>query len=148
MQFSAAASWALEQFGSADLGDQRLTRRLTGYAALAAANPAASSPGQCGCWKQTKGAYRLFDHDAATHDAVIAPHVAQSRAAAAACRVVLHVSDTTTLSFDHPHTAGLGPPSAGGAGGQGMLLHNTLAVDVSGGIDAPPRVLGLTHQQL
>jgi Transposase Tn5 dimerisation domain len=61
--------------------------------------------------------------------------------------VVLHIGDTTTLSFDHPHTQGLGPPGAGG-GGQGMLLHNTLAVDVSGGIDAAPRVLGLTHQQL
>jgi hypothetical protein len=29
-----------------------------------------------------------------------------------------------------------------------MLLHNTLAVDVGGGIDAPPRVLGPAHQQL
>ena len=147
MQFQAPAQWASEQFGPADLGDRRLTRRLVGYAGRAAASPSASIPGQCGCWKQTKGAYRLFDNDAATHEAVIAPHVAQSRAAAAARRVVLHVSDTTTLSFDHPHTAGLGPPSAGG-GGQGMLLHNTLAVDVSGGVDAPPRVLGLTHQQL
>jgi len=147
MQFAASGPWASEQFGSADLGDRRLTRRLVGYAAAAAASPSASIPRQCGTWKQAKGAYRLFDNDATTHEAVIAPHVAQSRAAAAACRVVLHVSDTTTLSFDHPHTAGLGPPSAGG-GGQGMLLHNTLAVDVGGGIDAPPRVLGLTHQQL
>lgn len=147
MQFLESGPWAAEQFGSADLGDRRLTRRLVGYAAAAAASPSASIPLQCGCWKQAKGAYRLFDNDATTHEAVIRPHLESSRAAAAACRVVLHVSDTTTLSFDHPHTQGLGPPSAG-SGGQGMLLHNTLAVDVSGGIDAAPRVLGLTHQQL
>jgi hypothetical protein len=147
MQFQAAAPWASEQFGSADLGDRRLTRRLTGYAALAANSPSASIPGQCGSWKQAKGAYRLFDNDATTHEAVVRPHLGLTRAAAARARVVLHISDTTTLSFDRPHTQGLGPPSAGG-GGQGMLLHNTLAVDVSGGVDAPPRVLGLTHQQL
>lgn len=147
MEFQAAAPWALEQFGPARLGDRRLTRRLVGYAARAAASPSQSIPGQCGCWKQTKGAYRLFDNDATTHEAVIRPHLALTRSAAAQAQVVLHVSDTTTLSFDHPHTRGLGPPGPGG-GGQGMLLHNTLAVDVSGGIDAPPRVLGLTHQQL
>ena len=145
--FAAAGPWALEQFGPAELGDRRRTRRLVGYAAQAAASPSASIPRQCGCWKQTKGAYRLFDNDATTHEAVIAPHLALSRAAAARAEVVLHVSDTTTLSFEHPHTQGLGPPGAGG-GGQGMLLHNTLAVDVGDGMDAPPRVLGLVHQQL
>ena len=147
MQFQAAAHWASEQFGSADLGDRRLTRRLSGYAAQAAADPSASIPGQCGCWKHTKGTYRLFDNGATTHEAVTRPHLALTRAAAAQARVVLHISDTTTLSFDHPHTRGLGPPGAGG-GGRGMLLHNTLAADVGGGIDAPPRVLGLSHQQL
>ena len=147
MRFPAASVWALEQFGPAELGDRRLSRRLVSYAAQAAAHPSLSIPRQCGCWKQTKGAYRLFDNDATTHEAVIGPHLALTAAAVARAGVVLHVGDTTTLSFDHPHTEGLGPPGAGG-GGQGMLVHNTLAVDVSGGIDAPPRVLGLAHQQL
>ena len=153
MRFAAAGPWALEQFGSVELGDRRLTRRLVDYAARAAAGPSLSIPRQCGCWKRTKGTYRLFDNDATTHEAVVAPHLASSRAAAAQAGagaqggVVLHLSDTTTVRFEHPHTEGLGPPGAGG-GGQGMLLHNTLAVDVSGGVDAPPRVLGLTHQQV
>jgi hypothetical protein len=147
MQFQAAAPWASEQFGPAELGDRRLTSRLVSYAARAAADPSASIPAQCGSWKQTKGAYRLFDNDATTHAAVVRPHLEATRAAAARAGVVLHVSDTTTLSFDHPHTQGLGPPGSGG-GGRGMLLHNTLAVDVSGGIDRPPTVLGLSHQQL
>jgi hypothetical protein len=147
VQFQEAAPWALEQFGRAELGDLRLTRRLISYGVQAAASPSVSIPRQCGCWKRTKAAYRLFDNDATTHEAVIAPHLTLTRAAAAEAKVVLHLSDTTTLSFEHPGTQGLGPPGAGG-GGQGMLLHNTLAVDVGGGIEAPPRVLGLSCQQL
>jgi hypothetical protein len=58
---------------------------------------------------------------------------------------VLWVSDTSTLSFDHPHTDGLGPTSTGGSG---MLLHSTMGIDVSGGEGRPPRVLGLGHQQV
>lgn len=117
------------------------------YAAAAAASPAASVPKQCGGWKQTKGAYRLFDQPQVTFEKLQEPHRQQTLAAAAACAVVLWVSDTTTLSFDHPDTSGLGPTSSG-AKGQGMLLHSTLAVDVSGGPEASPFVLGLGFQQV
>jgi hypothetical protein len=147
MQFLPADAWALQQFGAAALGDQRLTRRLVGYAAAAAANPQQSIPGQCGTWKQTKGAYRLFDNDATTYAKVIQPHLSLTHSAAAAAAVVLHLSDTTTLSLNHPHTQGLGPTGSRGRG-RGILLHSTLAVDVSGGIEASPRVLGLSHQHL
>ena len=54
MRFAAAGPWALEQFGSVELGDRRLTRRLVDYAARAAAGPSLSIPRQCGCWKRTK----------------------------------------------------------------------------------------------
>jgi Transposase DNA-binding len=83
MQFPESGPWAVEQFGAAQLGDRRLTRRLVSYAAAAAASPSASIPLQCGTWKQAKGAYRLFDNDATTHEAVIRPHLESSRAAAA-----------------------------------------------------------------
>ena len=146
-----AGAWAERQFGSARLGDARRTRRLVGYAAKAAAAPSGSVPGQCGCWRGAKGAYRLFDNDAATFDAVTAPHLALARAEAARQasrgRVVLHVSDTTTLSLRRPGTRGLGPVGAGGRG-SGLPLHSTLALDVGGGPDSPPEVLGLSHQQL
>jgi hypothetical protein len=89
----------------------------------------------------------LFDTPAVGFDKVQGPHrrLTREAAAAAARRVVLWVSDTTTLSFPHPDTRGLGPTSAGGSG---MLLHATPAVDVSGGADAPPFVPGLGHQQV
>jgi hypothetical protein len=140
--------WAERQFGSAQLGDKRRTRRAVAYASSAAASPSKSVPQQCGGrWGQTKGAYRLFDQPQVTLEKLQEPHRRQTLEAAAAGKVTLWVSDTTTLSFNHPHTGGLGPTSAGDSG-QGMLLHSTLAVDVSGGPDASPFVLGLGAQQV
>lgn len=140
--------WAQRQFGSAELGDKRRTRRAVTYAAAAARSPAQSVPEQCrGQWKQTKGAYRLFDQPRVSFQKLQEPHRRLTLEAAAATAVTLWVSDTTTLSFDHPGTAGLGGTSAGNRG-QGMLVHSTLGVDVSGGPDAAPRVLGLGGQQV
>jgi hypothetical protein len=139
--------WAQRHFGEAELGDQRRTKRTVAYAASAAAGPSLSVPRQCGGeWRQTKGAYRLFDQPQVSLDRVQEPHRRLTLAEASSRPVVLWVSDTTTLSFDHPATEGLGATSSGGRG-RGMLLHSTLAVDVSGGIDASPLVLGLGHQQ-
>jgi hypothetical protein len=141
--------WAQRQFGGAELGDKRRTRRAVAYAACAAAAPSRSVPRQCGGkWKQTKGAYRLFDQPQVSFDQLQQPHRRQTLAAAGKpSQVVLWISDTTTVSFDHPNTTGLGPTSSGGHG-QGMLLHTSMGVDVSGGPDASPFVLGLGHQQV
>jgi hypothetical protein len=140
--------WAQRHFGEAELGDKRRTNRTVTYAAAAAVGPSLSVPRQCGGqWKQTKGAYRLFDMPNVSFDKLQAPHRRQTVQEAGGRQVTLWVSDTTTLSFDHPGTNGLGPTSSGGRG-LGMLLHSTLAVDVSGGPDASPSVLGLGHQQV
>lgn len=140
--------WAQRQFGSVELGDKRRTKRAVTYAAAAASSPAQSVPEQCrGLWRRSKGAYRLFDNPQVNLEKLQAPHRRQTLEAAAAATVTLWLSDTTTLSFDHPHTTGLGGTSAGGSG-QGMLVHSTLGLDVSGGPDAPPVVLGLGAQQV
>ena len=144
----APLPWAQRQFGEADLGDKRRTKRAVIYAAAAAGGPSQSVPQQCaGEWKQTKGAYRLFDQAGVTLDRLQQPHRQLTLREAASRNVVLWLSDTTTLSFDHPATEGLGRTSAA-ASEQGMLLHSTLAVDVSGGIEAGPFVLGLGHQRV
>src|SRR3954451_3494464 len=132
--------WAQRQFGQAELGHKRRTQRLVTYAAAAAHAPSQSIPQQCGgAWKRTKGAYRLFDHATVSFDKVQQSHRRLTREMAVTRSVVLRVSDTTTLSFAHPATTGLGPTSSGGSG---MLLHTTMAVDVSAGVDASPFVLG------
>jgi len=144
----APLPWAQRQFGEADLGDKRRTKRAVIYAATAATRPSQSVPQQCGGqWKQTKGAYRLFDQADVTFDRLQQPHRRLTLQEAALREVILWVSDTTTLSFDHPATEGLGRTSAA-PDEQGMLLHSTLGVDVSGGIGAGPFVLGLGHQRV
>ena len=140
-------AWARREFGQSELGDKRRTRRAVEYAAAAAAAPSRSIPDQCrGAWKKTKGAYRLFDQPQVSFQKLQEPHRRQTREAAVAAGTVLWISDTTTLSFNHPATDGLGPTSGGGSG-QGMLLHTTMGVDVSAGVEGPPMVLGLGHQQ-
>jgi hypothetical protein len=140
-------TWARREFSQADLGDSRRTERLVKYAAAAAADPSSSIPRQCGHWKDTKAAYRLFDMPQVSFDAVAQPHWQSTCQRAAACQTVLLVNDTTTLSFDHhPATTGLGPTTHRGRG-LGLLMHSTLAVDVSAGAEASPPVLGMACQQ-
>lgn len=140
--------WAQRQFGAVELGDKRRTKRAVMYAAAAARSPSQSVPEQCrGLWRQSKGAYRLFDNPQVSHEKLLEPQCRQTLEAAAGAAVALWVSDTTTLSFNHPHTSGLGETSSAGSG-QGMLVHSTLGVDVGGGPDAPPVMLGLGAQQV
>src|SRR5271156_3193339 len=140
--------WAQRQFGEVQLGDVRRTRRAVEYAMAAARSPALSVPRQCrGRWKRTKGAYRLFSRPEVSFEKLQDQHRQLVRQAAARRGVVLWVSDTSTLTFDPPQTSGLGPTGSKGRG-RGMLLHSTLGLDVSGGMDAPPIVLGLGHQQV
>jgi len=67
-------------------------------AAIARA-PDESLPRQLGSVAGAKAAYRLFDCGAVTREAVMDPHLAQCRTAAARHRVVLMVHDNTTLDF-------------------------------------------------
>jgi hypothetical protein len=140
--------WAERNFGQAQLNHKTRTSRAVRYAAAAARAPSKSVPGQCnGVWKDTKGAYRLFSTEQVSLEKLQQPHRRLTLEAAAKAKLVLWVSDTTTLSVPHPQTQGLGATGAAGKG-QGMLLHTTLGIDVTGGMDAPPLVLGLSHQQL
>ena len=79
--------WAQRHFGQAALGDERRTRRVVTLRRRAAARaPSQSIPQQCGGWKQTKGAYRLFDTPAVSFDKVQESHRRLTREAAAAAR--------------------------------------------------------------
>jgi len=142
-----AGQWARQQFGPAELGDKRRTERAVKLAEAVASAAGASLPALCGRWKDTKAAYRLLDKEQVTFQSLSRPHRRLTLSSARGCAVVLHVSDTTTLSFAYRAARDLGPTGSGGSG-RGMLLHSTLAVDVSGGTDAVPEVLGLSAHQL
>jgi transposase-like protein/transposase Tn5 family protein len=147
MEMLTAGQWAREQFGLVDLGDKRRTERAVKLAESAALAATSSLPNMCGAWKNAKAAYRLLDRKPVTFQRLSESHRRLTLESAARCAVALHVSDTTTLSFAYRAAQDLGPTGSSGRG-RGMLLHSTLAVDVSGGIDATPEVLGLSAQQL
>jgi hypothetical protein len=120
--------WARLTFGTAVLGDRRRTRRAVTTAAAIAAQPTASLPRQLRDPAALKATYRLLHEPDVTCAALVAPHLAQTRRAAAAPPVVLLVQDTTELDYSpHRQTSGLGP--IGDGRGRGILLQSALAIE-------------------
>src|SRR4051794_5602251 len=136
--------WAAAQFGSADLGDARRTGRLVSTMAAIARAPDESLPRQLGSIAGAKAAYRLFDCGAVTREAVMDPHLAQCRAAAARHPVVLMVHDDTTLDFStHRRLQGAG--RVGDDHGTGFQLPGRAALGRDAG-PGPPDDLGAASQ--
>lgn len=103
-------AWAKEQFGKAELGDVRRTRRLVRVAMQMARHSNGSIPQQAGNAAAMKATYRLFAAKEVTHEAVCAQHWQQTRTHAATLPTTLWVSDVCTLSdLGHIKTEGLGP---------------------------------------
>jgi hypothetical protein len=66
--------WAEAQWGHAELGDRRRTRRAVRLGAAIAAQSAASLPKQMQRWSDLKAAYRLLNQDDVTHRQLSMPH--------------------------------------------------------------------------
>src|SRR4051812_34114523 len=141
MDFLAGGSeWAQENFGGADLGDPRRTRRLITSVALIAVHPEKSFP-QIFDWNQLRGFYCLCDSIGASIDSLQRPHRELTRQRVGGLPLVLIHHDTTTLDFSSHHALdGAGP--IGDGNGQGFLQHNSLAFSPDG-----KRLLGLIYQQ-
>jgi hypothetical protein len=136
-----ARTWAEQNFGSADLGDRRRTRRLVDAAGQIAAHPEKPFT-QVFDGNGLRGFYRLCHQSEATLAAVQRPHGAQTRHAMGQHPLVRILHDTTELDFtSHRCLAGVG--QIGNEGGRGFLQHNSLAI-----VPRPRHVLGLAYQQL
>jgi hypothetical protein len=135
------AQWAERQFGTCELGDRRRTKRMVKLAAQVAAKPDAATPEQTERWADCKAAYRLFDGEDVTFEAVIAPHCAATRAVEPGTYLV--INDTTEICFgydrDLPGTGRVGAAAAG----RGFYLHTALIAGASGG-----ELVGLAAQEL
>lgn len=126
-------AWAAQQWGAAELGDERRTARAVALGAQLAANPAAQLPEQTGSWKALKAAYRLLNEADVTHAKLGAPHWAATRQQARLSDgVVLFIQDGTELDFSHhPKVVGLGRLNK--LQQHGMLLHTCLALPLRTG---------------
>jgi hypothetical protein len=125
--------WIEEELGQVDLGDKRLEERLKIVADDFFARPQANIPEACGTRAKTKAAYRLFDHEAVTMEAVVQSHYQATEARISKEKIVLAVQDTTELNYQtHEQTEGLGPIGTKQDGAVGLLLHDTMAFTPEG----------------
>ncbi len=132
-------SWAEQEFGAAQLGDVRLTRRLVEMARAKAQNPAkAWSEITKGDWPATKAYYRFIDQpdgSPATLSGILQPHRERTIQRLQAQRTVLCIQDGTDLNYTNLdqceglHSLG---SNQTGAQSRGLHLHSTLAVTTAG----------------
>jgi hypothetical protein len=134
--------WASQEFNDCELGDQRRNKRLMKLAVQVAARPDGSTPDQTESWGDLKAAYRLFDADDVSFQAIVTPHCRRTRTECSPGDVKLILNDTTELDFtSHRGTSGLGP--IGNGGGRGFFLHSGLMVDA-----ATKRIDGMAGQEI
>ncbi|WP_236674060.1 transposase DNA-binding-containing protein [Paraburkholderia hospita] len=114
--------WASEEFGAAELGDARLTRRLVALARRLSMGPHCSFP-QSLNGAELKAAYRFFDNSHVDVDGVLGAHIAQTLRRMQRVPVVLAVQDTTEFNLSHLRaTEGLGYGSDSHV--RGFLVHS------------------------
>jgi hypothetical protein len=134
--------WAVETFGTAELGDLRRTDRLVKMAMALAENPAASLPKSMRNWGDTMAAYRFLGNKAITHEQILAPHWMQTRREATPRKRVLLAADTTDINLStHQTTTGAGPIGRG-KNAQGFFVHTVLALDAD-----EQQLLGCMYQE-
>jgi hypothetical protein len=127
------SGWVHREFGGAKLGDHRLSQRLLALGASFFARPRANIPQACGSTAAAKAAYRFFDNDRVTMDALIEPHHQATIERMRREPVVLVAQDTTSLCYTtHPAMTGLGPIGNKVNGPQGIEVHTAQAFTVAG----------------
>lgn len=118
------------EFTEADLGDQRLNRRLGLLADRLAERPGESFPKALDD-AELEAAYRFFGNDNVSPEAILAPHFRQTARRASKHDYVLVVHDTTQFEFPgHSKRAGLGRLIRPG---KGFFGHFSLATTIGEG---------------
>lgn len=133
------AHWSTHEFGGAQLGDQRLSRRLVSVAHAKAQQPGRAFSGTVqGDWAATKAYYRMIDQpddSALTPDAILQPHRERTARRMMGQHTVLCIQDGSDLNYTNlDQCRGLGDLKANqtGAKTKGLHLHSTFAVAPNG----------------
>lgn len=139
---SSAEAWAEEEFGHADLGDRRRTRRLTSMAAQAALFPSGKVSEVFQVDAQRQGAYDFLESPHVDAAAII-----EAMGLASACRcakelyVFVAIDGSSLTLTDHNRSKDFGAVGTHGRGTRGLKVVCGLAVDAHG---VP---IGLTSMQ-
>jgi hypothetical protein len=137
-------SFGETNFGAADLGDRRRTRRLVRAVDAMMRQPAGTLPDKFDDPAGLKGLYRLLDRPTVTHASVLAPARARTlRRMAAVTEPVLVLHDWTELDYTGRRSLHADLGQLGNGSHRGYLCANTLAV-----VARTREVLGLVWQTL
>jgi Transposase DNA-binding len=143
-QYDVHAGLGREIFGAAKLGDRRRTERLIKTFDRMCAHPGGTLPDKLASPPDLRGFYRLCDGDDVTHQAIIDPARAHTRARIEACpQEVLILHDATELDYTTLSSLAGDLGQIGKGDRRGYLCHNVLAVAAGSG-----EVLGLMDQIL
>ncbi|SCY16734.1 Transposase DNA-binding, partial [Legionella israelensis DSM 19235] len=66
--------WIDHEYGSVNIGDQRLNKRAKELLKRFSDKPTSSIPESCKGWSETKAAYRFFENNTVTAKKIIKPH--------------------------------------------------------------------------
>lgn len=115
-----------EELRGAELGDERLSRRLSALADRAQGAPDSGFPQMVASDAELEGVYRFLSNEKVTAGGILGPHVAATLDRAAVEGTVVVVHDTTSFEF-----GGASPREGLGlmiGNGQGFFAHVALAV--------------------
>lgn len=140
---SRTESFGEVNFGCAEMGDARRTKRLVRTANLMSRRPGGSLPQKLRNPSDLRAFYRLMNCEDVTHAAILEPHrTATLNRIAETATAVLILHDSTELDFTtHRSLEDLG--QIGNGNHRGYIAQNSLAVEPS-----TRRVLGLCNQVL
>jgi hypothetical protein len=131
--------WAQNEFGGAELGDERLSKRLVECARIQAEKPGETFSGAAqGDWARVKGYYRMIDkpdESAITLAAILAPHRERTVQRMKAQQTVLCIQDGSDLNYNSlAQCEGLGVIGTNQTSAQsrGLHLHSTFVVTPDG----------------
>jgi Transposase DNA-binding/Transposase DDE domain len=129
----SARRWAEGEFGDADLGDKRRTRRLVQLATEVATRPAGTVTRACPSSASREAAFRLLENTAVRPEAVRAPSL---QATAKRCvehpTVVVAVDATALTLTDEQRNKGIGAIGPWDKGARGVHAMSALAIAPDG----------------
>jgi hypothetical protein len=121
------SSWVEEEMGPVDLKDQRLTNRLLLVAQRMFDSPGKSLKAASRGWSEVIGAYRFFENEKVTEEAILAPHREATLRRIQEQERVLVIQDTTEMDYSaKKQLKGKGPLSVEQR--QGFFAHSQFVV--------------------
>lgn len=130
---SGAAAWAASEFGSADLGDIRRTRRLVAMARGAALRPSGKVSAVFDRPREREGAYDFLESAHLEADAVAASVFDATLRRAHGKQVVVVAIDGSSLTLpDGEGSKGFGPVGSPNCPATGLIMMNALAMTRDG----------------